>query len=453
MLKFRSATTPIDEILLNLDETRPIILDRPEPEALLEMLRKLERQYIHSFWENVLCKRSSFCPELPFGLSSWQKRTVALIPSKEVIKVIAAFDVAMDQGLQDPRSIPFDSLVSAIRSLEPTDIRSAFKLLSKAGLQRFNTSPLIRVDQNYTDFPAVLDYLIQQAAQPNGRIAAMALVALRAAGSVVLPSNCVRRIRTFDAMSSDGWGSLMELVTPELEELRGQLQPPEPRDGGSQYKNTALHIYSAILCTSVKSIADVSWPMLYALLKGTDADPELRNRWRLLCRRNPAPIEVNSGGFEEESDHLWSVSENFSIDAGACERFGDPSGFSSEILLNLDSSGPILLENVSQAELMPVLQQLEQKWIDAFWTTMRKTSPYDQALPFGLRATEMGHTLIDPSLVISVRSGHRDLQSREAMEEIRGINRNDLNSTSALRKSDPLVLGRSDPGQEQDWES
>jgi hypothetical protein len=26
-------------------------------------------------------------------------------------------------------------------------------------------------------------------------------------------------------------------------------------------------------------------------------------------------------------------------------------------------------------------------------------------------------------------------------------------SSSALRKSDPLVLGRSDPGQEQDWES
>jgi hypothetical protein len=28
-----------------------------------------------------------------------------------------------------------------------------------------------------------------------------------------------------------------------------------------------------------------------------------------------------------------------------------------------------------------------------------------------------------------------------------------LLQASALRKSDPLVLGRSDPGQEQDWES
>lgn len=180
----------------------------------------------------------------------------------------------------------------------------------------------------------------------------------------------------------------------------------------------------------------MSWPLLYALLKGTDFDPQLRNHWRLLCRDNPAPIEFNSDGVEEDSDQPWLIGENFSIDAGTCERFGDPSGLSPEILLNLDSSGPILLREVSQAELMPVLQQLEQEWIDAFWTTMRKTSPYNEALPFGLSATEMGHTLIDPGLLISARSGHRDLNSREAMEEIRGLDREDLISLiNTLRPS------------------
>lgn len=427
MQKFRSATSRIDDILLNLDETRPVILDSPEPATLANILQSVEGQYTHSFWENVLCKRSPTRPELPFGLSSWQKRTIALIPSKQVLNVIATSDVATDRALRDPSSVPFESLVQAIRSLEPTNIRHALTLLSKAGVQRFNTAPLIRVDQDYADFPAVLEYLIQQTAQPNGRIAAMALVALRAAGFVVLPSSIVKRIRVFDSMrAADGWGSLMDLVTPELMEIHDRLRPPALRDAGTLYKNTVFRIYSAILSTSVKSVGDLSWPLLYALLRGTDSEPELRNHWRVLCRQNPVPIEFHATRVEEESDQPWSISENFSIDAGTCERFDDPSGLSSEILLNLDSSAPVLLKDVTQAELMPVLQQLEREWIEGFWTTMCRTSPYDQALPFGLGATEMGHTLIDPVLVIGAKSGHRDLNSREAMEEIRGLNRDDL---------------------------
>lgn len=437
MQTFCSAATPIDEILVNLDETRPIILDPPEPAKLAEILQRVEKQYTHSFWENVLCKRSPHSSQLPFALSSWQKRTITLLSPRDVLDAVCRADVTMGRVPEDVSSVPFDVLAKAIRSLEPTTVSDALMLLTKAGVQRFNTSPIIQADEDYADFAVVLDRLMKHTAQPNGRIAAMALVMLRAAGFVLLPSRIVRRIRAFDSVrASEGWGSIIDFITPELKELLQKLRPPAQRDADSLHQNTLNRIYSAILCTGVRSVADVSWPLLYALLKGTDFDPQLRNHWRLLCRDNPAPIEFNSDGVEEDSDQPWLIGENFSIDAGTCERFGDPSGLSPEILLNLDSSGPILLREVSQAELMPVLQQLEQEWIDAFWTTMRKTSPYNEALPFGLSATEMGHTLIDPGLLISARSGHRDLNSREAMEEIRGLDREDLISLiNTLRPS------------------
>lgn len=437
MQNFCSAATPIDEILLNLDETRPIILDPPEPTKLVEILQRVERQYTHSFWENVLCKRSPHSSQLPFALSSWQKRTITLLSPREVLGAVCRADVTMGRAPKDLNSVPFDALVKAIRSLEPTNVSDALMLLTKAGVQRFNTSPIMQADHDYADFPVALDRLMKHIAQPNGRIAAMALVMLRAAGFVLLPSRIVRRIRAFDSVrASEGWGSAIDFITPELKELLHKLRPPGQRDADSLHPNTLNRIYSAILCTGVRSVADVSWSLLYALLKGTDFDPQLRNHWRLLCRDNPAPIEFKSDNLKEESDHPWLISENFSIEASTCEQFDDSSSPSSKILINLDSSGPILLKNVSQAELMPVLQQLEQEWIDAFWTTMRKTSPYDEALPFGLCATEMGHTLIDPGLVISARSGHRDLNSREAMEEIRGLDRKDLISLiSTLRPS------------------
>ena len=437
MQRFCSATTPIDEILLNLDETRPIILDPPEPKKLAEILQRVERQYTHSFWENVLCKRSPYSSQLPFALSSWQKRTITLLSSREVLGAVCKADVTMGRAPEDARSVPFESLVKAIRSLEPSNVSDAQMLLTRAGVQRFNTFPIIQSDQNYAHFAVVLDRLMKHTAQPNGRIAAMALVMLRAEGFVLLPSLIVRRVRIFDSVrASEGWGSLMDLITPELKELHHKLLPPAQRDEESQHKITLNRIYSAILCTSVRSVADVSWPLLLALLRGTDCGPDLRNHWRLLCRDNPAPVAFNSDNLQEESDHPWIISVDSSIEDSTCERFDDPSKPSCEVLLNLDSSGAIVLKDVSQAELMPVLQQLEQEWIDAFWMTMCKNSPYDKALPFGLRATEMSHALIDPGLVMSARSGHRDLNSREAMQEIRELDRKDLiDLINALRPS------------------
>ena len=424
LLRFRSPARPIDEVLLNLHATDPVILDRPERGRLLELLRSVEQQYVHSFWENVLCKQSPYVPQLPLALASWDKKKNPLITAEMVLKLTSQDPTSRQIArTSDISSIPFDSLVSAIRAIEPSSICDALKLLSKLGVQRFNAASIIGIGSDCADFNAAVNQLLRRAEQKDGRIAAMALIALRVEGLIALPSGVVQRIRLLDSLrAEDGWDPLISFVTSELKELYDQLLPPTLREGGSLYKNTAFRIYSIVLSTNVATVDELSWPLAYSLLKGTDFCPELRNHWRDLCRRNAEKYGVvvsDSNTDEETKRSAWSPSEAVLSDIDTCEKFVDPSDASSTILFNLGSSTAILLGDVAQAELKPLLEQVEQQWINVFWSTLTKASPHDPGLPFGLQATKAGHSLVDPVLLAGTSTGHYDLYAEEAMEELR----------------------------------
>jgi hypothetical protein len=149
-----------------------------------------------------------------------------------------------------------------------------------------------------------------------------------------------------------------------------------------------------------------------------------RNHWRELCRRNlkgktdfRVESETRPQGDEGECSATWPDYPSIAP-SQTSEMFKSAVDPKFSAVLNLDRNKSLIHLIPSPNELRSVLIRVETVYISKYWDALIEQSPYNPQFPYALAGSSAEHSLIDPKRVIEELTGHRDLNSKEALEQL-----------------------------------
>jgi hypothetical protein len=454
-----SHKTPGTTIQLNKSNDEILILASPSAADIRALLADVEKRYVASFWEKVLCADSPYDPTLPLGLAAW-KTGIRLIKAETVESHLS--QKFRPRIVDDPtrsylKSFHADQLREAIKDSAPESISEAKELLTFHGIQRLNAFDLLKGVQGKTNLPAIIRDLTPIAARHDGPIAVMALVAMRSASWVALSRKITTKIAYLNGLihnDSRPWNSPFLVLSPNLRSLYLELMPSGVTSW--RVRVAELFVRIAVLSTNMKSISDFNWGHAVDIFStNNDQSPHLRKHWRSICRKEEQKAKRDVGAavvFDQISaTHPaskgcpdWkevsnpSTTQDMRVDEillGGAEE--------DRIIINQASGIVFLLRDVSKPEVTAELAAVEKAYVERFWAGILRPSPFNTALPYGLAANATRACLFHPVNVFSAITGHSDLNGGEALKELRKLPLENLQT--AIKKLGPVSVAEALP--------
>jgi hypothetical protein len=206
------------------------------------------------------------------------------------------------------------ALCLVVEQLKPTSIGHALQTMTTNGQMRLNAFSTIALLKKHGTFDGLVRELADIAMSTNitKRFALNCLIAMRGQGWILLPVKAVQKVGHFQKgmqLRGNDWTQppLAYLEKPQLELLKS-LQVNGLKNG-TEIANSEVKARFAVLCSTLASVEEVTWPFAERLLfssgkksrKGANSisSPAIRAHWRALCEAN-GPLGMVS---LSESDH------------------------------------------------------------------------------------------------------------------------------------------------------
>ena len=479
---FTSPQDPSRRIVFNRDPLVSVILKVPKNEELAHVLRDVERTYVDSFWQQVLCRPSPYSSTLPLALAYANHGVTLVTPSKVVAAAATLRDRNQPEnekfgtltfssahpggeclwseddgqriltGRQQVSDYSRDELTRALQKMKPKTIRDAEACLNHRGQGKLATVSVLELYSQHTDAEAFLHELTKVALEDGGKALMLgALVAARSNGWVVLPGEVIDKmaiaVRTARAKDRE-WSNPMNFLSQPLRLLYDELCLPAGVESGPKRVVAESKARFALLSTNLESKEDMSWPLASEIVskqqfvgQGFDPPFAIRNHWRQICRangarstdRHEAATAAEAPGFETAA---WPSAEPSGLPESRI--FRAPHDPKYEVTLNWDYEKPHIVHHAGREELLKVATRVEHDYIGQFWEQLCAASPHISELPYALAASLGGHTLLPPSAVYAQITGHNDVSSSEALCELRRYPMSELRA--AVQKLKPSSI-------------
>jgi hypothetical protein len=430
-------------VKLNRDGSDCLLLETPRNTEVEDFLKRTEAKYIRRFWKNVLCAESPYQPNVPFGLAAFTG-SLTLVDARILLRSMGKQHLvaAGRHVVSYLHLLPKAALISAINAAMPKSISEAHTCLSLTGLSRFEAFSLISLfDTLQKDFSRMVEHLQRESLTISAgwRFALMTLVAMRAKGWIVLSGALAARVADSLRVATKHrtWDDPLSYMDKRSQTFLDNLVPKSttPRELALSFCRARY----AVLCTNMRGTHDLSWNLATELLRKTasaglmhDYTAAQRDHWRELCRENPrdkndfrARVETKPQGGKGERGATWPEYPPF-VPSQTSEIFHSAVEPAFSVVLNLDRNKPVIHLIPSPNELRSVLIRVETVYVSKYWDALAEQSPYNPQFPYALAGSSAEHTLIDPKRVVEELTGHRDFNSKEALEQLSRYSRSDL---------------------------
>lgn len=424
------------EVQINTDLNQILTLASPPAREILALVTQVEEQFVASFWRDILCGDSPYDPRLPFGLAA-STNGLTLVRSSVIMEQLKKQFPRHHFSATARRTFAtftLEQLKAALGRLTPVSITSAKQMLQSNGIQRLNAVSPSEGLAEAIDIAAAVRHLSAAAMRRDGAAAATALVAMRSSRWILLPRALRERVAVFGGtLDKVGaiWNSPYRQLSSSLLKLAQGLMPVELRPFAAKIADRLVR--TAVLGTSLTNESEFTWDLATEILSTEDYPARLREHWRSICRthdrqhkggpeasrRSPPP---DSGKTIPSHHARWQMPStcSTSCDVDAEEvQVGDSRNDS--VVVNHDEKEIILLEPIEKEDVSSVVIAVERTYVEHFRRSMVLPSPYDPRLPLGLAASAQGHSLLPPIDVYASITGHRDLNSREALAQLKQI--------------------------------